>query len=278
MDFLKKGLSGSTLKLLALFFMTLDHIAYFVLPFNGVSLVFHWIGRLAAPLFIFMVAEGFYHTHSRKKYMFRLYSWSILMHLGNSLLNSILPHPEGQIIFNNIFTTMFLICIYCLGIDWLVKGFKTHSFKFGFLGILVMILPFISTGMIFYLINTPVNVSLLNVLMILIPSPFLVEGGIIFIGLGVGFYLLRSSKKAIALFYTLFCILYFFMTVNAASLNVENLLVINYQWLMFFALPFLYLYNGEKGKSMKYFFYIYYPLHSYVLYAIGVYLTTLKLK
>ena len=40
---------------------------------------------------------------------------------------------------------------------------------------------------------------------------------------------------------------------------------------MVLAVPFILLYNGEKGRGQKYFFYLYYPLHRYAI-SIGVYI------
>ena len=42
------------------------------------------------------------------------------------------------------------------------------------------------------------------------------------------------------------------------------------QWLMIFSLPLLLLYNGKKGKGLKYLFYIMYPFNIIVFYYIGV--------
>ena len=45
----------------------------------------------------------------------------------------------------------------------------------------------------------------------------------------------------------------------------------NYQWMAFFALALLALYNGTRGKyKMKNLFYIYYPLHLVVLYVVDL--------
>lgn len=40
----------------------------------------------------------------------------------------------------------------------------------------------------------------------------------------------------------------------------------DYQWFVIAAIPFLLLYNGKRGPSFKYFFYIFYPIHIWVLY------------
>nr|WP_276309895.1 TraX family protein [Pueribacillus theae] len=43
----------------------------------------------------------------------------------------------------------------------------------------------------------------------------------------------------------------------------------DYQWMMIAALPFMLIYNRKKGIGLKYFFYIFYPLHIAILYIIG---------
>ena len=67
MNIIRKGLTGFDLKYLALIFMVMDHIHYFFEFTGKVPIGFSWVGRLAAPLFLFCFIEGFFHTHDRKK-------------------------------------------------------------------------------------------------------------------------------------------------------------------------------------------------------------------
>lgn len=43
----------------------------------------------------------------------------------------------------------------------------------------------------------------------------------------------------------------------------------NPQWMMILSLPFLLMYNGEKGRRWKYLFYGFYPVHIIILYFVG---------
>ena len=49
--------------------MTLDHIGLYFFPNQ---ILFRIIGRIAMPIFVFTLAEGFIHTKSRQKYFMRL--------------------------------------------------------------------------------------------------------------------------------------------------------------------------------------------------------------
>ena len=64
------GLTGNQLKLIALITMTIDHIGYMLLP--GVRFL-RIIGRIAFPIFAFMIAEGCQYTHNRKKYLLAMW-------------------------------------------------------------------------------------------------------------------------------------------------------------------------------------------------------------
>jgi len=59
-------LSGNALKLLAMVFMTVDHIGYILFPR---VLWLRIVGRLAMPIFAYMIAEGCRHTKNRRKYL-----------------------------------------------------------------------------------------------------------------------------------------------------------------------------------------------------------------
>lgn len=63
------GLSGNQLKILAVIFMTIDHIGLHLFP--GVS-IFRIIGRLAFPIFAFTFAEGCKYTKNRARHFFVL--------------------------------------------------------------------------------------------------------------------------------------------------------------------------------------------------------------
>ncbi|MGO0861946.1 TraX family protein, partial [Clostridioides difficile] len=71
--------------------------------------------------------------------------------------------------------------------------------------------------------------------------------------------------------YVLMC-MFIFVAMAGGDYSLKKSLLENYQWMMIASLPFMLLYNGEKGKSMKYLFYLYYPIHIYLLYILGVYL------
>lgn len=65
----KSGLTGNQLKLIALITMTVDHIGMLLLPR---LMILRIIGRIAMPLYAYMIAEGCRYTHDRRRYFLRL--------------------------------------------------------------------------------------------------------------------------------------------------------------------------------------------------------------
>ena len=112
-------LSGSALKVLAIVAMTVDHIAHFYLksmpwwidPLFSIGsksispyLLMRFFGRLAFPLFAFLLVEGFIHTRNRFKYGRNLLIFAILSEIPWNLVHTGVWHCPSQ----NVFFTLFL--------------------------------------------------------------------------------------------------------------------------------------------------------------------------
>ena len=260
------------LKVIALLFMTFDHIAYMLGEIIEVPFWFHLIGRLSAPIFIFMCANGYRYTHNKIAYMKRLYLWAALMNVGNYIANTYFAHPKGAMVINAIFSTMFFIVYYLYALETISKGRKNP--KQMIKGIMLFIIPILLSGVVLGVmtLHQMAEFKYFNIIFVvlttLVPTPVLAEGSFIWIILGVGFYYCLQNKKAMVIFYSIVSGFFLFSAIGG-GLTIENLFMINNQWFMIFTLPFLLAYNNEKGKGMKYLFYVYYPLHLYVLLAIA---------
>lgn len=104
---------------------------------------------------------------------------------------------------------------------------------------------------------SPVLTQVFAIVMLMIPNLFTVEGGIFMVLLGLIFYIFRTNRKIQFLVLIILSFLAFYTNRTGV------------QWMMVFAIIPLYFYNGEKGRGDKNFFFIFYPVHIYILYIVA---------
>ena len=122
-------LNGSVLKLIAVITMLIDHIAASLMVRNPIPLftlfgkqitlyfVMRLIGRLAFPIYAFLIAEGFLHTRSRIRYGVSLLAFALLSEIPWDLNHfGVLWYAKSQ----NVFFTLFLGYVAI----WLYEGLK----------------------------------------------------------------------------------------------------------------------------------------------------------
>ncbi|WP_152394506.1 TraX family protein [Paenibacillus guangzhouensis] len=228
-------LNAFQLKLIAMIFMVLDHIATFI-P-GDIPQWFHWVGRIVSPIFFYFVVEGFYHTRNRIQYMLRLFSWAFVM-WGGSLLIQLISGQEHEI-HNNIFLSLAMAVVMMYGLEMARKGREKTA-----IGILIALVA--AAGGMF------TEASFYGVLMTLI------------------FYYCRNWKWLMGLLYAIvFLGMNLFM---GQQFSYDQMFLADPQWMMVFALPFILLYNGERGlnnKFTKYMFYAFYPVHIWIIYIVA---------
>lgn len=122
-------MSTTALKILALVLMTIDHVGAFL---SGMPIAFRWVGRLSAPVFLFCLLEGIEKTSSRKKYILRLYLFSVGMATMDVIINKLMP--EQPILDDDIFLVYFGVVAFVSILDWCKKN---HSMKWGILFIIL---------------------------------------------------------------------------------------------------------------------------------------------
>lgn len=235
---IKRGLSGSTLKIIAIITMFIDHIgaaifenstiaAYIMskgestyLIWGLINLALRLIGRIAFPIFCFLLVEGFLHTSNVKKYALRLGAFCLISELPfNLAFFGELFHSGHQ----NVFFTLLIGLLVLIGL----KQFEGDGLKNGIPRMLCVIAG--------------------ALLAILLKTDYAAFGVCVI----VLFYLFRTRPvlRDVTTMLTL---------VICSFLEITGL----------FALIPIHMYNGKRGISMKYFFYLFYPGHILLLYGV----------
>lgn len=231
----KGFLSGNVLKLIACVSMAFDHIGCILFP---ELLILRIIGRIAFPIFAFMVAEGCYYTKNRLKHFLIIFIMAILMQIVYYLAIDSLSLSIFAIF------SFSIILIYLLdGID---KCFEEHNNIIG----IMLVISFVILIISLYFLNAKTNIMIENYGFYGVISPVVI-------------YLLRKYiSKNIWLSILAFAIMAILHVVIANEIyNLYELIGIG----------MLCLYNGKRGKyNLKYFFYIFYPAHIVIIY--GIYL------
>ena len=238
MEFLKKLriFNGNGLKLLAAAFMLIDHIGIMLFP--DVAWL-RFIGRFSMPLFAFMIAEGCRYTKNKVKHFFLLFGLGVLCQIVYFIFD-----PSS--LYLGILITFSISTLIIYALQYAKKCFFEKEAKTSRqllssgLVLALVALSFVLTRFIlvdygFWGIMMPVFASIFDFHRI--PAP-------------------DSLKKLDCLPIKVLCMML-----------AEVLLIVTHYEPLFqlpslIAFALLLLYNGEKGKAnLKYFFYIFYPLH-----------------
>ncbi|MBU1145839.1 MAG: conjugal transfer protein TraX [Firmicutes bacterium] len=230
-------MNAKTLKIIAIITMAIDHIGLYLLIDNNVWYpILRSIGRISFPLFAFLIAEGFFHTKNLKKYFLRLLSFALLIEaflIGYSLF----IHQYDYIIHANVIWPLVvgLACLY------LVKLKKWYFYL-------------LALGMV--------------ILSELIKFPYGAYGVILILIFGY------AKKFPLQVYLMIYLNLFFIDWPLLKLVGVPDP-YIKYMWLQWFsilALIPIYFYNGLLGKSKKWFFYVFYPVHLGIIFLIKVFM------
>ena len=250
-------MSALALKIIACVFMLIDHIGYFwdILPLRI-------IGRLAFPIFAFMIYNGYCHTSNKAKYALRIFVFAIATQIPFNLF------CYGDLFYNNgnvFFTLLFgLLCI------WSVDVMRKHSVLRW-----ICLLPTVAVCVLMHRGIIVADYGAAGVLVIL-AFYFCDKKGWVWKIITVLAFLCARYYDVILAFLEM---LYFRLrgmdaplpTVSSwAQLQIYSVL----------ALPLIFAYNGKKGtirgktggKVLQYGFYLFYPLHMLLLFIISYFI------
>ena len=322
-----KGITGSTLKIIAIVTMFIDHVGaalfehyqYSVLQQFGpdyckaaisskapwlwadwmgnaaavqsIDMTLRAIGRIAFPIFCFLLVEGFLHTRNVKKYLVRLLIFAFVSDVPFDLAF----FAEIGLSHQNVFFTLFLGVSALACIDY-IRHKDAESFNgfYRFLGKIGVVIAGVLGGVasiscmveiIGYVVSTIFGIDEY------IPTVILgVIGGVAaYIPITYKWDEEKKIKLSTALFITLFfftwaeilntdyggwgvlAVIAIYAFRNAGSngfiwgiiaLTVKNL----FEGVTFLDLIPVKYYNGKRGRQMKYFFYAFYPVHLFLLF------------
>lgn len=186
-----------------------------------------YLGRLSFPLFAFLIAEGYSHTSDLKKYYKRLFIFGLISQIPFMFFRMLV----GEWKMLNIMFTLLLGLICITTYDKINKKYISIP--------IVIVIIFLGEIL-------RVDYGWLGVMTVFI------------------MYLLRNNKKFLPLVYGIIIFVYYYSIAGSEYiLLTRNVLLMLFTWSSTFIIN---MYNGEKGKSIKYFFYWFYPVHMLIVY------------
>jgi len=246
-----KAMNRETFKIILMGLMVLDHIDYFISPY--LADVFHILTRVVAVGFAYLVVEGLHHTHSRKSYLSRLMGWGAFMAAGNYLLNLFVLRKQFSlsIVGDNIFLTLFIGAVVICLWDNQAKTIKNQRI-----------------------------LKILSIILLLISLLPLLEGSFVVVPFMFITQLTHNNVKKRDHWYLLLMLAFAIIELPMAlmisdptPLMIFDSIAMNASEIFFILIiPMLHFYNGKIGKNsfqLKYLFYIFYPLHLWLIHIIA---------
>ncbi|NFR85971.1 MULTISPECIES: TraX family protein [unclassified Clostridium] len=135
-----KKLNSFTLKTFAIIAMIMDHIFTYLMSTSiHVPLWFSSIGKLASPIFFYLIVEGFFHTKSKKRYFARLAIFGGVMIILDTILG----------IHNNIFLSLSLSVLLLICIEYF-RNIEDKKKK------ILLVIPILGIGFLYF--NTEASI------------------------------------------------------------------------------------------------------------------------
>lgn len=245
-------MSALALRCVACVCMLLDHIGYCFAGRWPFLQPLRWIGRIAFPLYVFLIVNGFRHTSDRLRYALRLAIFAVLSQVPFALMS----HPKTMLGTLNVFVTLLLALLTVWATDAMRKNRYTKYLCF---------LPTLAVFCVFYFG--------------LIRSDYGAKGVL----LAMVFYLFDGKWLLTAL--GMLCSIYYSYLIQLGFLLLNTVRGRPYavstpsaweltQLFSLLALVFLFFYNGKKGrlpaspaaaKAVQLGFYLFYPVHMLLL-------------
>lgn len=247
-------MTALALRILACVLMLIDHVGELVQN-PTLMLIMRGIGRLAFPIFAFLIYNGFIHTSSRLRYARRLGLFALISQIPFSLFSGREFLQKGNVFF------ALLLALLCL---WAVDEMRKRDGLRPWCWAVPIVLV---VGYTFGGVSLDYGVK--GVLLVMVFYCFDRE---------------KFSGKVLTVFGTLAAMNYAY-GINLAKTAVKFVLGQPWSWPKFstwdtlslanlLALVFVFLYNGEKGgsgkyaKAVQYGFYLFYPVHLLILWVI----------
>lgn len=180
------------------------------------------------------------------------------MALGSYVLQMKVGYEEVQLM-NNIFRDLLTGALMMYGIDKLSEGISGKKISKLILGIVLLLFPIVTSFILFALMGNTATMFVAVWASNFIPALLFTENSFLVLLIPL-MYIARKQRWLQCLLISLVAVFFF---VQGST-----------QWMMIFAVIPIALFNGEKGKEMRNFFYFFYPLHIWILYLISAYIYT----